>query len=172
MDIQDKHLVKLNYSVRNKENGELLDSNKDKPFTILIGGNQIIPGLEKALIGKKAGSKFSVEIQPKDAYGDRNNSLLQEIPKEQFSGIELKIGMSLFGQGNNGETIQVTVNDIGEDSVIVDYNHPLAGKTLLFDIDIISSREASESEIIELSKNKCGSSNSSSCCGGGSCGCH
>lgn len=157
----------------NNDSGEIIDKNKDKSFTILIGGNQIISGLEEALIGKQVGSKFSVEIQPKDAYGDRNNSLLQEVPKEQFSGIDLSVGMTLFGQGNNGETIQVVVNDIGEDSVIIDYNHPLAGKTLLFDVDIISSREASEVEILELSKNGCNSASHSGCCGGGgSCGCH
>lgn len=174
MYIQDKHLVELKYSVRDKDNGKLLDNNReDKPFIILIGGNQIISGLEKALIGKEVGSKFSVEIQPKDAYGDRNNSLLQEVPKEQFSGIDLNVGMTLFGQGSNGETIQVVVNDIGEDSVIIDYNHPLAGKTLLFDINVISSREASESEILELSKSRygCDNTNNSNCCGG-SCSCH
>lgn len=157
--VQNKHLVALNYSVRDRDSGEMLDKNndRDKPFMVLIGGNQVISGLEEALIGREVGSKFSVEIEPKDAYGDRNNSLLQEVPKEQFSGIDLNVGMTLFGQGNNGETIQVVVNDIGEDSVIIDYNHPLAGKTLLFEVDIISSREASESEILELSKHECGS---------------
>ena len=170
-NVQNNHLVKLNYSVRDKESGNLLDNNKDKPFTILIGGNQVISGLEEALIGKKVGSKFSVEIEPKDAYGYRNQSLLQEVPKEQFSGIDLNVGMTLFGQGNDGETIQVIVDDIGEDSVIIDYNHPLAGKTLLFDVDIISSREASEDEILKLSKNEHNAANGSCCCGS-SCGCH
>lgn len=171
--VKDKHFVSLNYSVRDKESGKLLDSSNDKtkPFTILIGGNQVISGLETALIGKEVGSKFSLEVKPEDAYGDRNNSLLQEVPKEQFSGIDLTVGMTLFGQGNNGETIQVVVNDIGEDAVIIDYNHPLSGKTLLFDVDIISSREASEDEILELSKCGCSTNKSASCCGG-SCGCH
>lgn len=166
------HFVSFIYSVRDKYSGELLDSNynEDNPFTVLIGGNQIISGLEDALIGKMVGSKFNIEISPKDAYGERNASLLQEVPKEQFSGIELTKGMTLFGQGNNGENIQVVVNDIGEDVVIIDYNHPLSGKTLIFDINILSARKASSDEILELSKG-C-SSNKHSSCGCGSCNCH
>ena len=167
--VDNNHLVFLNYVVTDGCSGEILDSNKDKPFKFILGQNQIIPGLEKALYGKAVGSSFRVEIPSKDAYGERNNSLLQEVSKSQFSGIELTKGMTLFGQSDNGQTVQVVVSEIGEESVIIDYNHPLAGKNLIFDVDILDSREPTDDEILEVSNI---SNNSGGCCGGsGGCGC-
>ncbi|RDU58380.1 peptidylprolyl isomerase [Helicobacter sp. MIT 99-5507] len=175
--VENGHLVSINYKVTNKENGEVLDSSdiENKPLTFLLGQNQIIPGLEKALIGKDIGNKFQVEIAPQDAYGIKNPDFLQEVPKEQFQGIDLKKGMTLFGQSDDGQSVQVIVDEIGETSVMIDYNHPLAGKTLIFDVEILSSNEPSEDEVIKYSHSCCGGGDS--CCGGehhqsnGKCGC-
>ncbi|MDE6886905.1 MAG: peptidylprolyl isomerase [Helicobacteraceae bacterium] len=179
--VKNNHLVSICYQVTDKSNGEILDSNNDRenPLTFLMGKNQVIEGLEKAIIDKEIGSKFNAEIEPKDAYGIRNPEFLQEIPKNQFSGIELIKGMTLYGQSEDGQNAQVIVKEIGEDSVIVDYNHPLAGKTLLFEVEIISSKEPSEQEILELTSHSCGCGHSGGgCCGGhhkehsDGCGCH
>ena len=176
-NVENNHLVSINYVVTDK-NGKVLDKN-EKPFSFIAGQNQVIVGLENALLGKKIGDKFQVEIAPKDAYGERNDGFFQEVPIEQFSGIELTKGMSLYGQSEDGEVAQVVVRDIGESSVIIDYNHPLAGKTLLFEVEVLDSKIPSEDEILaiqeQLHKHYCGGGDS--CCGGenhteSGCGCH
>lgn len=177
--VENNHIISLLYVVKDKHSGEILDSNNDRenPFEFLVGGAQVVSGLEKAIIGSRVGDKLDIEVLPHEAYGERNNSLLQELPKEQFSGIDLVKGMTLFGQGDNGQTVQVIVDEIGEDSIIIDYNHPLAGKTLLFSVEILDTREATQDEILEASLS-CGCSSGGShshggCCGGnGDCGCH
>lgn len=176
-NIENKHLVSINYVVTDKESGVEIDKNSS--FSFIVGENQIIVGLEKALLGKKIGDKFIAEIAPKDAYGERNNDFLQEVPKEQFSGIELTKGMTLYGQSDDGDTAQVVVEEIGENSVIIDYNHPLAGKTLCFEVEVLDSKIPSEDEIIALNsainRHHCGGGEH--CCGGANhseagCGCH
>ena len=106
---------------------------------------------------------------------------MQEVPKEQFSGIELVKGMTLYGQTEDGETAQVVVAEIGENSVIIDYNHPLAGKTLLFEVEVLDSKLPSDDEILALESHHdsahhhhCGGGEG--CCGGAhhtesGCGC-
>lgn len=178
--VENNHMVSICYSVRDKASNEILDKNdnKDKPFVFILGENQVISGLESSLLGKEVGSSFQSEIDPEDAYGERNKNLLQEVPKEQFSGIELVKGMTLYGQGEDGSVAQVVVEEIGEHSVIIDYNHPLAGKTLIFDIEILSSKIPSKDEILELSSSRsCGCGGGDNCCGGANhtesgCGCH
>lgn len=173
--IENKHLVTIKYIVTDKDSGDELDRNSS--FNFIIGENQIISGLENALLGKKVDDKFVVEIAPKDAYGERNSDFLQEVPKEQFSGIELIKGMTLYGQTEDGESTQVIVEEIGQESVIIDYNHPLAGKTLLFEVEVLDSKIPSEYEILALhsANHHCGGG--SQCCGGANhteagCGCH
>lgn len=178
MQVENNHLVSINYAVTDKDSAELLDKN-EKPFSFVMGRKQVIFGLENALLGKKVGDKFSVEVAPKDAYGERNDDFFQEVPKEQFSGIELVKGMTLFGQSEDGETAQVVVSEIGENSVIIDYNHPLAGKTLLFEVEVLDSKIPSEDEILTLESHAHGHScgGGEGCCGGANhtesgCGCH
>lgn len=177
MQVENNHLVSINYAVTDKDSAELLDKN-EKPFSFVMGRKQVIFGLENALLGKKVGDKFSVEVAPKDAYGERNDDFFQEVPKEQFSGIELVKGMTLFGQSEDGETAQVVVSEIGEKSVIIDYNHPLAGKTLLFEVEVLDSKIPSEDEILALESHAHGHScgGGEGCCGGANhtesgCGC-
>ncbi|RDU63174.1 peptidylprolyl isomerase [Helicobacter sp. MIT 14-3879] len=180
MIVENNHLVSICYIVTNKDDGNILDKNdnKDKPFSFIMGKNQVISGLENALLGKKIGSNFKIEIHPKDAYGEKNKDFIQEVSKEQFSGIELVKGMTLYGQSEDGSTAQVIVEEIGENSVIIDYNHPLAGKVLIFEVEILASKFPTEEEILEFS-HSCGCSHNShsGCCGGAnhtnsSCGCH
>ncbi|MGX2983734.1 FKBP-type peptidyl-prolyl cis-trans isomerase [Helicobacter sp. 23-1045] len=174
--IENNHLVTIKYEVSDKESAEVLDKSDD--FKFIIGQNQVICGLENALMDKKIGDKFKVEVAPKDAYGERNGDFLQEVPKEQFAGIELVQGMTLYGQSEDGEMAQVVVAEIGENSVIIDYNHPLAGKTLLFEVEILDSKVPNDDEILELHRNSahhhCGGGEG--CCGGehhteSGCGC-
>lgn len=182
--VENGHLISINYAVRDKESGEILDSSdtQEKPLSFILGQNQVISGLENALIGRNVGDRFEIEVAPEDAYGIRNPDFLQEVPKEQFEGIDLKKGMTLFGQSEDGQTIQVIVDEIGDSSVIIDYNHPLSSKTLMFDVEILSSREPSKDELANYSSlysgGCCGGEHHQSnggCCGGhhhsGGCGC-
>ncbi|MCK4442417.1 MAG: peptidylprolyl isomerase, partial [Sulfurovaceae bacterium] len=83
-----------------------------------------------------------------EAYGEYNNEAIQTLPIEQFEGVELKEGMTLYGQGEQGQTVQVTVKSFNDKEVVVDFNHPLAGKDLMFSISVLSAREATADEIL------------------------
>ncbi|MGX2972634.1 FKBP-type peptidyl-prolyl cis-trans isomerase [Helicobacter sp. T3_23-1059] len=157
-------VISILYEVKNAEDNQILDSNlESKPLEFLLGAGQVISGLEKAVANAKKGDKLNLSIAPEDAYGIYQPDFLQEVPKEQFEGISLSKGMTLFGQAEDGQTVQVIVKDFNDSSVIVDYNHPLAGKTLLFDVEITDIREATPDEILQ---GRVGGG----CCGGG-CGC-
>ena len=137
----------------------------------IIGSGQIIKGLEEAIAEMSVGDKKEVIVAPVNAYGEYISDYIQEVPRDQFVGIDLQEGMTLFGQGENGETVQVIVKDFNDEVVIVDYNHPLAGKELNFVVTILDAREATEKELA------CGlhhheHHNGGGCCGGGGCGCH
>lgn len=120
------------------------------------------------MVNLNSGDKTDVLVQPADAYGEYNAEALQVLPKEQFAGIELVEGMSLYGTGENGETVQVAVKSIAGDDVTIDYNHPMAGKTLMFSVSILDVRAATEEEIQTGVVG--GMAAAGGCCGGGSCG--
>lgn len=170
------NVVKINYSVKDVDNS-IIDRNEDgKPLEFLIGYGQVIDGLEKAIIGANNGDKLSFKVEPQEGYGIYNPELIQEVAKSQFGDIKLEKGMKLFGQAENGTSVQVVVMDFNDDYVMIDYNHPLAGKELSFDVEIVDIREANEDEIKNGSVvNSCLSDDhapsSGGCCGGG-CGCH
>lgn len=184
--ISQNKMVSIEYEVIDQENGTLLDSNKGgSPLEFLVGSGQIIIGLENALMGAKIGDSIQATIAPEDAYGVYQSDFVQEVPRDQFEGIELKDGMTLFGQGEDGQTVQVSVKGFNDEVVMIDYNHPLAGKTLCFDVKVLDVREASEMEILQGGAGGgcgCGSGGGhghgggGGCCGGGGhggggCGC-
>lgn len=177
--IAQNKIVSIEYEVFNQADNALLDSNKGgSPLEFLVGSGQVINGLENALIGANIGDNVKATISPEDAYGAYQSDFIQEVPKEQFEGIELKTGMTLFGQGEDGQTVQVSVKDFNNEYVIIDYNHPLAGKTLHFDVKVLDVRDATEAEILHSHGGGCGcgSGHGGGCCGGGhshggGCGC-
>ena len=179
--IAHNKVVSIEYEVSDVASKEMIDSNKSgAPLEFLVGANQIISGLENALMGAKTGDKLSVEVKPEDAYGIYQPDLIQEVARDQFEGIELKAGMTLFGQSDDGQTAQVFVKDFNDQIVIIDYNHPLAGKTLNFNINILDVRDATEMEILQGGVGGgcgCGSGGGhhhhggGGCCGGGGGGC-
>lgn len=123
------------------EDGETFDSSEGKdPLKFQVGSGQIIPGFENAIIGKKAGDKVTIDIEPEEAYGQVREDLLVKVNKEQMPG-EVEVGQSLQAQADNGQAVNVVVKEINEDNVIVDGNHPLAGKKLTFDIEVVEVNE-------------------------------
>lgn len=141
-------VIGIEYTLKDANTGEHLDSNVGQPpLEFVSGKGQIIPGLESKLVDMAVNEEADVMVEPKDAYGDLNPEAVQTLPKEQFAGIELKEGMSLYGTGEQGETVQVTVTSFNDSEVTIDYNHPMAGRTLMFSVAVLSSRAATEEEI-------------------------
>jgi FKBP-type peptidyl-prolyl cis-trans isomerase SlyD len=159
-------VVGIEYEVKEAGKSEVVDSNKGgQPLEFIMGVGQIIPGLESSLVGMREGESGDILVHAKDAYGEYNSEAVQTLPIEQFEGVELKEGLTLYGQGENGETVQVTVKSFNDKEVVVDFNHPLAGKDLMFSLTVLSAREATADEIAT------GQVGGEEHCGGGSCGC-
>ncbi|MHC3994012.1 FKBP-type peptidyl-prolyl cis-trans isomerase [Thiomicrolovo sp. ZZH C-3] len=175
MAIETNQVVSIQYEVQ--ADGKVVDSNiGGQPLVFMFGKGQIIPGLEAGIQAMAAGDKGDVLVKASDAYGDYNPEATQDVPKEQFAGIDLQEGMTLYGQGEDGGTVQVVVKEIKDESVVVDFNHPMAGKDLMFSVTINDVRDATADEIASgvPAENKvddggCCSSDSGS---GHSCGCH
>ena len=142
-------VVGIEYEVKEAGTTDVVDSNKGsgEPLEFIMGRGQIIPGLENALCGMNPDEAGEIMVPAAEAYGEYNAEALQTLPVEQFEGVELKDGLTLYGQGENGETVQVTVKSFHETEVNIDFNHPLAGKDLMFSVVVLSSREATEDEI-------------------------
>jgi FKBP-type peptidyl-prolyl cis-trans isomerase SlyD len=132
------------------ESGVKIDSSHDRgePLTVLLGHGQIIAGLEQALEGHESGDKFEVKVPPEQAYGEHREGLIQRVPKKYFSNAErLKPGDSTILGMQDGGHRQVVVVKVGSSVIDVDMNHPMAGKTLSFDIEITGVRDATPEEI-------------------------
>ena len=147
MKIEKDRVVRFHYTV-SEVGQEPIESSKDRgePLAILIGHNNIIPGLEKALMDKEAGENISVDVPAAEAYGERRDGLTQRIPKKHFGTTKVAVGQQVVLQTNFGPRA-VTVLKVGLSVVDVDLNHPMAGKDLHFDVEIVEVREASEEEI-------------------------
>lgn len=147
MQVTDNTAVSIHYTLTN-DDGEVLDSSiGDEALIYLQGGGNIISGLENALIGKVAGDKFKVRIDPEDAYGELMEDMIQVISRNMFEGIdEIEVGMQFHADVSSGSGV-VTVVSIEDDNITVDGNHPLAGLALTFDVEVIDVRAATEEEV-------------------------
>lgn len=149
MKIESDKAVSLTYTLTDKE-GTILDkADTNDPFLYLHGHNGIIPGLEKALDGKTTGDAFNVSIEPADAYGEYNEKLTQEVPREMFGEMdesELRPGAQFNAETNQGMQI-ITISKVDGDTVTIDGNHPMAGMTLTFDVEVGEIRDATADEI-------------------------
>lgn len=139
-------VVSIHYTLKNDE-GQVVDSSEGRdPLSYLHGANNLIPGLEQELEGKSAGQTFSASIPPEKAYGDPNPELVQTINKEMFQGVDkIEPGMAFTAQGPQGQQ-QVTVKEVDGDDVTIDANHPMAGQTLHFDVEVVDVRDATDEE--------------------------
>lgn len=147
MQIEDKNVVTFHYILSNSQ-GEQIESSRDRePMVYLHGAGNIIRGLEKAMAGKEVGERFEVTVQPAEAYGERNENGVQRISAKHFRNAgRLKVGQPVVLETNQGE-IQVTIVKVGRFNVDVDRNHPLAGQTLTFDVEVKDIREATPEEV-------------------------
>lgn len=121
------------------EDGQEFDSSKGKdPLKFKIGDGSLVPGFENALVGMEVGEKKAVTLPPSEAYGERQSELVAGINKENFSdNIEPKVGLQLQVKQPGGNILHVTVTNISDDLITIDANPPLAGKTLVFNIELV-----------------------------------
>ncbi len=147
MNISKNCIVTLNYTLTDDENETLDTSVGGEPLVYLHGAQNIIPGLEEALEGKKMGDKFKVSIPAEKAYGEHMEEMIQNIPKNQFPpGQDLQPGMKFQANSPQGPIV-LTVVEVGETDIMVDGNHPLAGENLNFDVEVAEVRAATEEEL-------------------------
>jgi FKBP-type peptidyl-prolyl cis-trans isomerase SlyD len=139
--------MNIHYTLTDGE-GKVIDTSEgQEPLAYLHGAGNIIPGLEKALLGKTVGDKFNVSIPASEAYGLRDDSMVQELPSNMFSGIEnIEVGMEFHAETEHGLQV-VTVTQVEGDNVVIDGNHPLAGVDLTFDVEVAEIRAASAEEL-------------------------
>jgi FKBP-type peptidyl-prolyl cis-trans isomerase SlyD len=135
--VKDGTVVSLQYTLFG-EDGKTIESNKGKePLKYVQGQHMMIPGLEKELAGMKVGQEKHVEIKPEDAYGRVDPGAVLELPKEQIPAEAQKVGTVLTARGPQGQSRPVKVKEVKEKTVVLDTNHPMAGKTLVFDVKVL-----------------------------------
>lgn len=148
MKITKDKVVEMHYTLKN-DAAEVIDSSSgQEPVSFLQGHGNIIPGLESALEGMAAGESCDVSVKPADGYGEVHSEAIQEIPMEALKDIEnLSLGMELQSKDAQGNPFIVRVDEIKKEAVVVNGNHPLAGQTLHFNVNIKSVRAASDDEL-------------------------
>jgi FKBP-type peptidyl-prolyl cis-trans isomerase SlyD len=135
--VKDGSVVSLQYTLSG-EDGKTIESNKGKePLKYTQGQNQIVPGLEREMAGMKVGGEKRVKVKPEDGYGNIDPNAYQEVPKQQIPPEGLKVGAVLGARSPEGQVIPVRVHQIKEQTVVLDFNHPMAGKTLVFDVKVL-----------------------------------
>ena len=147
MEIAAERVVSFHYTLTDDAGAVIDRSPDDRPLSYLHGAGNIVPGLENALAGHAVGDELTVDVEPELGYGVRHEGLVQSVPKQAFQGVDnVQLGMQFRAQTEGGSLL-VTVVEVGDDEVRVDGNHPLAGKTLHFAIEVTDVREASAEEL-------------------------
>ena len=148
MQISNDTVVSIDYTLTDEEQQVLDSSDGREPLKYLHGHGNIIPGLEAELEGKTEGDELEVAVPPERGYGEHDERLLKDVPRNMFEGVdEIKPGMQFQAQTQSGQTTMMTVAKVEGDSVTVDANHPLAGKTLHFKVAVREVRDATPEEI-------------------------
>lgn len=147
MNISEQCVASFHYTLTDGSGKVLDSSNGQEPLSYLHGSGNIIPGLEKALLGKSIGDKFNISIPAAEAYGLRDDSMVQQLPSNMFEGIDkIEEGMEFHAETEHGLQV-VTVTKVEGDNITIDGNHPLAGVDLTFDVEITAVRAATEEEV-------------------------
>ncbi len=147
MIVEDRKVVTFHYALSNDRGEQLETSRNGDAMSYLHGAGNIIPGLEKAMAGKSAGDRFEVTLAPGEAYGERQEGRLQRIPAKHFRDAKhLRPGQAVSIQTRGGP-VQAVIVKVGRFNVDVDANHPLAGQTLTFEVEVTEVRDATAEEV-------------------------
>lgn len=145
--IADGSVVTMHYSLT-LDSGQVVDSSEGKdPLGYLHGAGNIVPGLESAMAGHSVGDSFEVEVSPEEGYGPRHEEAVQTAPRGAFPAeAELQAGLQFQARGPEDQPLMGTILDVSDEKVKVDFNHPLAGETLHFKVDVVDIRAATAEE--------------------------
>ena len=148
MTIENQKVVTVHYHLTNAA-GQVIESSRGRdPLTYLHGAGTLLASLERALTGLDVGATTTVELAPAEAYGEHDATKVETLPRSAFAQVpHLAVGMHLEGQDAHGQTFTVRVLEIREDTVVIDANHPLAGETLTFAMEVLAIREATADEL-------------------------
>jgi FKBP-type peptidyl-prolyl cis-trans isomerase 2 len=137
--VQNGDKIKVHYHGKLRS-GETFDSSDGRePLEFTVGSGQVIKGFDEGVKGMKVGDKKTVEIQVTEAYGEKQQEMMIEFPKDQFpADMNPEVGMQLMMSNGSGQQFPVTVAEVKEESVVLDANHPLAGQDLVFDLELVS----------------------------------
>ena len=145
--VKENNTVKVHYTGKLAD-GQVFDSSEGKePIEFTLGQGQLIPGFEKGLIDMKLNEKKTINIPKGEAYGDSREDLIQEVQKSELpEEIKPEVGMGLVSKSQDGREMNLVIAEVKEDSIVVDGNHPLAGKDLIFDLEVVEIKEAEVKE--------------------------
>ncbi len=146
-NVRDDQVITLHYTLL-VDGEELENTREGKPIRFIQGAGQILPGLENALYGLQKGEQKTIPLPPEDAYGDYDPGSIEVVKKQEFSEeIPLDVGTFLDLRDDEGDVLSAQIIEAEEDTVTLDFNHPLAGKTLTFTVDVVDIRPATASEL-------------------------
>lgn len=140
--VKENNTVKVHYTGKLAD-GQVFDSSEGKdPIEFTLGQGQLIPGFEKGLIDMKLNEKKTINIPKDEAYGDSREDLIQEVQKSELpEEIKPEVGMGLVSKSQDGREMNLVIAEVKEESIVVDGNHPLAGKDLIFDLEVVEIKE-------------------------------
>jgi len=148
--VEKGHFVKVNYTGRFND-GTVFDSSEGKQaLEVLAGEGMLIKGFDNALLGMKEGEEKTIKISANDAYGEHRKELIQEVPIKDLKDIKPEVGMTLGITAPTGQVFPATIIEVKEDTILLDANHPLAGKDLEFDIKIETTREPTSEDLAKF----------------------
>lgn len=136
--VKKNDTVRVHYTGKLAD-GQVFDSSEGKePIEFTLGQGQLIPGFEKGLVDMKVSEKKTINIPKEEAYGEPRPELIQEVPKTQLPPeITPEVGMGLVSRNPEGQEMNLVITDVKDDAIVVDANHPLAGKDLTFDLEVV-----------------------------------
>ena len=145
--VKENNTVKVHYTGKLAD-GQVFDTSEGKePIEFVLGQGQLIPGFEQGLIDMKVNEKKTITIAKEEAYGEVNDQLIQEIDRANLpQDMEPKVGMGLVSKSPEGQEMNLMIIEVKEESVVIDGNHPLAGRDLVFDLEVVEIKETEVTE--------------------------
>lgn len=148
MKIAENSVVSIEYTVTDRDGTVLDTSHGQEPLTYIQGQGQIVAGLEKTLAGRAKGDSFKVEVPPSEGYGERDDDRILQVPRKELpKGMKPTVGMQIFAESPEGQTVPLWITDVGETEVTLDGNHPLSGMQLFFAVEVKEVRTATKEEL-------------------------
>lgn len=146
--IENEMYISIAYKLMDRDGNPIDQSVKEEPFSFVLGYEQVLPVLEEALYEKTVGEQFQLVVGMEDAYGEYKDELVTEVEKDHFANeYSIKVGMRFSTKGPSGDDMVVEVVDVKDKTVILDGNHPLAGIDLIFEVEVVAARKATEEEL-------------------------